>query len=316
MPSIAVLITYYNERELLTDCLNSLLLGEEQPNEILIYDDASQHSPEQYVPSGCPTTIIHGEVNRGPSFGRNALLRESQCDYIHFHDADDLFLPDWCRRVRRTIEDTQVDSIFTEISSYSNGSLVCERVLGIEQLLNEKDLLRFAIRGAILVPAGTYSRAKVVELGGYREDLWQSEDYDFHVRLAASGLSYQVITDPLIQIRIRPSSRSQDRLEVWTSAIKAIARLASELPIDYRVDLAEAAARIGSSLYRMSAFTEARGAFNLAYDIGPPTYAQQRSVYRIVAGRYGPEVAENFGAIYRNIMPEKVRKFLASNNWC
>ncbi|MGH7198477.1 MAG: glycosyltransferase family 2 protein, partial [Candidatus Omnitrophota bacterium] len=36
-----MLITYHNEGELLTECLDTLLSGPDTPDEILIYDDAS-----------------------------------------------------------------------------------------------------------------------------------------------------------------------------------------------------------------------------------------------------------------------------------
>jgi len=51
-PTISVLITYYNERELLTECLRSLAAQTQLPDEILIYDDASTYRQL----SMCPQT--------------------------------------------------------------------------------------------------------------------------------------------------------------------------------------------------------------------------------------------------------------------
>ncbi|MBI1760332.1 MAG: glycosyltransferase family 2 protein, partial [Acidobacteria bacterium] len=196
--TIGVLITYYNEKELLTEFLESLLKQTCQVDEILIYDDASTAAAEQYLPLRCPAKVIRGSINRGPSYGRNILLQESQSDYIHFQDADDLFHPDWCLRVSQAIEATQAEWILTEISSYQNGELACERVLELNKRTGVTDWVRQAIQGAILVPAGTYLRSKIQVIGGYRKDLWQSEDYDFHVRLAATDPSIAVIDEPLI----------------------------------------------------------------------------------------------------------------------
>lgn len=59
--TIAVLITYHNEGPLLTECLDSLRRGGSQPDEVLIYDDASDIPPEPYIPAGMPVRVITDE---------------------------------------------------------------------------------------------------------------------------------------------------------------------------------------------------------------------------------------------------------------
>src|SRR5687767_1173472 len=102
-PTLGVLVTYYGERELLRECLDSVLAGASVPDEIVVYDDASSVPASRFVPTGAPVRVIRGRENRGPAFGRNLLMRESACDYVHFHDADDLFHSDWARDVRAVI---------------------------------------------------------------------------------------------------------------------------------------------------------------------------------------------------------------------
>ena len=305
-PTLAVLITYYGERELLRECVESVLAQEGRPDEILVYDDASPHPAEDYLPEGFPGRVVRGAVNRGPCHGRNVLLREATADYVHFHDADDLFDSGWCRRVRETLDETGADVVFTEITSYRDGELLSERVLGLERLERE-DLVRFCLSGSMLVPSGTYRRELVLALGGYREELWQTEDYDFHVRMAVRGPRFAVVPEPLVRIRVRAEGRSQKRIEVWTSAVQAVRLLAAEIPAEYRPELAEAAVRAGSVLYKEGALEEARDAFRLAERIGPPDYRGQRGLYRAVARTFGAEAAERFGAWYRSLVPQGFR---------
>lgn len=254
--------------------------------------------------------LIRGEVNCGPAHARNELLRACAADYIHFHDADDLFHPAWCREVRRAIERTRADAVFTEISSYVEGKLLCEKVSGLDQLSNEQeDLVRFCIRRGMLVPSGTYRRAAVLAIGGYRESAWQSEDYDFHIRLAASGVRHAVLPEPLVWIRIRSSGRSSDRERVWYDALKLIGQLSQEIPGRYRPELANAAARMGTALFQMGARHKAREAFQAAYRIGPPDLRENHRLYRWVAWLFGLEMTERLGAVYRRAIPPKIRKF-------
>jgi hypothetical protein len=226
---------------------------------------------------------------------------------VHFHDADDWFDPSWCLRVRQAIDQTGHDALFTEVTSIYQGRRYSERVLGLRRLNVEPDLVRFCLGGSMLVPAGTYRRDVVLAVDGYRERLWQAEDFDFHVRLAASGISYTVLDEPLVLIRLRTEGRSQRQVEVWSSAVQAVAELANELPPRYRADLAESAARSGSALYRLGAAHESHAAFNLARRLGPPTFVGQSPVYRLVARTFTPELAEWLGARYRSTLPHAVR---------
>lgn len=306
--SLGILITYHGERELLTECLDSILNQLRPEDEVLVYDDASPNSPAvDYVRPDARVEVVRSEVNRGPACGRNALLRRSLSTYVHFHDADDLFHPEWAGRVRGVFEEKDVDAVFTEVSSHRGAGMMTARVMDLERVAAGEDLVRFCIRGAILAPAGTYRKAAVLAVGGYREALWQSEDYDFHIRLAASGIRYEVLSEALVQLRVRPEGRSQHRGEVWASALDAIRLLSEELPVTYHLELAEAAARAGSILFRLGAKTEARGAFALARILGPAQFSREVKPYRVLAQILGPEAAENVGWLYRKL-PEPLRE--------
>ena len=57
-PTVGVLITYFGERELLRECLESLAQQTRAVDEILVYDDASSAPPAAYVPNGLEVSII------------------------------------------------------------------------------------------------------------------------------------------------------------------------------------------------------------------------------------------------------------------
>jgi glycosyltransferase involved in cell wall biosynthesis len=309
--SPAILITYHNEGELLRRCLASLAHQTRPVAEILIYDDASDVPPGDHVPTGMPVRVIRGERNIGPARGRNVLLAETKAAFVHFHDADDAFAPDWNARVAAEIEGGKIDAVFTEVSSVTEAGVVREGVLELSRLAAGAELVSFCIQGSMLVPAGTYRRSIVTAIGGYRESLWQSEDWDFHIRLAAASPAYHVIPESLVRIHLRARSRSRDVVDVWRSAVQATRLLASELPAVWRPDLAEAAARAGSQLFRAGAGDEARQAFQLARELGNPVHSGEPGVYRTVARHAGQEWAERLGLVYRKWLPERVRGRLA-----
>ena len=307
---LAVLVTYYNEGPLLRECLDSLLAQDGAPDEVIVYDDASSERPDAFLPVGARVRVIRAERNEGPAAGRNRLLREATSDYVHFQDADDLFHPDWCREVRAAIARDQPDIVLTEIMSVRDGATVSARVLGVNELEGSADLVRFGLRGSLLVPSTTFRRTLGLEVGGFRprDVLAQSEDFDFHIRLAAAARRFVVIDRPLIIQRLRAGSHSADMEACWTSAVHATELLADALPSRYRTDVADAAARFGSELYAIGSREHARKAFEVARRIGPARFRHRPRHYRVVARLLGAGAAEWLATAYRGAVPAFLRE--------
>lgn len=306
MAQLTIGITYHNEGELLTRCLKSFWSGATKPFEIIVYDDASSLRPESFIPSEIPVRIIRSELNQGPGKGRNLILKEAKGDWIHFHDADDWVSPDWCDAVLR--ETLQSDVVFTEVLSFQNGVVLSPSVIGFIPGLPSDQLIRFSIDHFILPAAGTFRVEVARKLQGYRESLWQSEDWDFYVRLTALNPRFKIIPESLASIEIRKESRSQKKIETLTCVLQAILLLQKELPSQFRKDLAEKAAWVGSSLFQMGEKSMAREAFDLARSLGPAYYPNQKKLYRWIASRYGQELAEWIALSYRKLIPTKLRQ--------
>lgn len=296
-PTLAVVITYYEEGTLLTECLESLLWQTNVPEEVIVYDDASTTPAKDYLGKFSTVRILRGDRNVGPSVGRNRLLAETRSEFIHFHDCDDLFAPTWCTRIRGAMQTPDVDAIFAEMISTKNDLPHGDRFLNLRGLVQEPDLLRFCLRGPILPSAATYRTERVREIGGYRENLWQSEDYDFHVRLALRNVKYHVILDPLVTKRVRSNSRSEQQAEVWSSLWQALELLEPHIPSGYRNVLAERAAEVGSKLFALGNRDLARLAFQRAQAWGSPQFANRSLSYRWLAKALGPYHAERIALL-------------------
>ena len=301
---LSVLITYHNEGEWLTDCLRSLLPQLEESDEVIVYDDASRVPARQHVPDDPRIRVKHGEANIGPARARNELLGASTGDVIHFHDADDLFDRHWRSRVMQKL-DAQTDVVFTDVQSFNAEGDRWPHVMGIDRLAQSGDLLGFALRGGVLVPAGTYRRAVIENIGGYRTALWQSEDYDFHIRLALTQPRWAVIPEDLVFIRRHDSQRSHATREVWTSAVESLEYLEPQFPESARSAVAEAATRAGSALFAAEAHDEAARAFRLAERFGGARY--DRALMQNLTRLLGAMPAEKVAAFYRKLVPNTFR---------
>jgi GT2 family glycosyltransferase len=304
-PTLAVGITYHNEAELLTECLNSLLNQPGAPDEVWIYDDASSKPAADYLPPHAQVHIVRGEQNRGPAFGRNQLARLVNSDYLHFHDSDDLFTPVWCARVRERMAHG-ADVIFSEIDSFTPEGRVYRSVIEWPAAASGDALLRHCIRGAVLPAASTYRTSLIQALGGFRTDLRQSEDYEFNVRAANACLlagTVVLIPEAITLLRRRTDSHSRlsasetrvgrrEKPEVSRSGLIALEELWPQLPDRFHADVAYKATGLGRVLCREGLWAEARRAFRLAKAAGGLTYESGHGTRKALARIIGPIATE------------------------
>ena len=307
MAQLTVGITYYNEGPLLTQCLESFWKGSQRPDQIILYDDASQDRPDSYIPKEIPVKILRGEKNRGPAYGRNRILEAVETDWVHFHDADDTVDTSWAEKVMAAATDSDV--VLTELISYQNDRVLSGSVLGLSEWKTSGGLA-FAIRHFILPAAGTFRTELARKMGGYRESLWQSEDWDFYIRLLLTGPRVCVLEESLVRIQVRSESRSQKQIETLSCVLQAILLLEREVPQEYRQALAEKAAWAGSRLFQLQEKQMAREAFSLAETLGPATHSQQNKSYRWIAHHWGQEAAEWVAWTYRQVLPQTLRRKL------
>jgi glycosyltransferase involved in cell wall biosynthesis len=304
---LSILITYHNEGVWLTEGLQSILLQLQSDDEVLIYDDASSDPATAHALADGRIRVVRGETNIGPARARNELLAASTGELIHFHDADDLFDPAWRARVVAKF-DAQTDVVFTDVESFDAAGHRWPRIMGIGRLTQSDDMLGFALRGGMLVPAGTYRRSIIEKIGGYRAALWQSEDYDFHIRLALSNPRWSVIPEDLVHIRRHANQRSHAAREVWSSAVEALEHLEPQFPPSARSAVAEAATRAGSALFAADAHDDAARAFRMAERFGGARY--DRAVMQNLTRLLGAMPAEKVAAFYRRLVPNTVRSRL------
>jgi hypothetical protein len=305
---LSLLITYHNEGAWLGECLQSLLPQLGTDDEVIVYDDASNIPAEPHLPQDPRVRWLRGQANIGPSRARNALFAASSGTHIHFHDADDLFAAEWRASVVGAFGATGADVVFTDVASFDDAGSYSPHVMEIAQLETDCDLLKRALRGALLAPAGTYTRAAVERVGGYRADLWQSEDYDFHIRVALLSPKWAVVARDLVLIRRHPQQRSRSTQEVWSAALDSLEQLVDRIPPVARVHAAHAATRAGSQLFACGARAEAVRAFDLAKRFGGARY--ERSAMQRLTKVVGPARAERLAAWYRKLTPNALRKRL------
>ncbi|MDH5525499.1 MAG: glycosyltransferase family 2 protein [Desulfobulbaceae bacterium] len=205
MKTVSVIITSYNQKELLQEAIESVLAQSCELFEILICDDASQDgSPElvrQYEKKypGLVKGVFHGK-NLGISRNRNSGLQAAQGELVAWLDGDDTFQPGKIEReVAKYDSNEEIKWVYSQVVEYDP----------------EKNISNFrynqAPEGRILKKVismfGRAPRNPLVELtslrriGFFDNNLEMYEDFDLCLRLAKSfkcgycaesGMNYRV----------------------------------------------------------------------------------------------------------------------------
>lgn len=96
MPILSIIITFYDEPELILDAIRSCARIVPESIEIIVIDDGSEHDLKRilnqlvYKPS---QLIIHRQSNQGVSAARTTGIQLARGEYLTFLDADDEFEP-------------------------------------------------------------------------------------------------------------------------------------------------------------------------------------------------------------------------------
>lgn len=217
---VSVIIPCYNNGRYLADAIDSVLSQTYRPLEIIVVDDGStDDSAEVARRYGHEIELIQ-IGNSGPAAARNAGLRIASGEYVQFLDADDRLEPRKIETHARYLDnhpeiglvygDARVfttdqpdlrwfkrapgggDGPWIESHSQSPGTWL-DRCLGQPPFHSCCPVFR---------------RSLVSRFGGLDDTLAASEDWEFWIRLAASGVefAFHSDSDALVLIRYSPTS--------------------------------------------------------------------------------------------------------------
>jgi glycosyltransferase involved in cell wall biosynthesis len=195
MPMVSIVITAYNAERFIGACIKSAL-AQTYPNfEVLVVDDGSTDGTAQICGSVVDSRfryVTWGRLGRPKAL--NAGIAEAKGEYIAINDVDDLSLPHRLQYSMHfmqqhpemaylgtgfaetdTFHETISDEVLTEISRPEKNPPV---------LPSRAELFRRNVfnNSTLLYPKSTWKN-----IGGYDEQLTNSEDYDFYLRALQCG---------------------------------------------------------------------------------------------------------------------------------
>jgi glycosyltransferase involved in cell wall biosynthesis len=187
-PQVTVVIPTRDRWPLLSSAALPSALGQEDVDlEVVVVDDGStDETPVQLrsIADERLRTVRH-ESPRGVASARNAGIEAARGEWIAFLDDDDLWAP-W--KLRR-----QLDAAVPDASFVYCGAVVLDkrsRVLEVTPAPDATSLLTRLLERNVIPGASSNviaSSALIRAAGGFDETLFQLDDWDLWIRLAAAG---------------------------------------------------------------------------------------------------------------------------------
>lgn len=190
--SIALCIPAYNAAAHLPRLFESVRRQTVPFDEIWVYDDASADATGT-IARAFGARVVRGNVNRGCSEGKNTLLAQAQAGWIHFHDSDDVLLPEFAARAKARIAGGNFDALLFDYEQRdeASGERMSRSDFSHSALLD--DPVAYMLANTVN-NCGIYETGILRRVGGFDADpaVRHNEDRAFHLRLAEAGARFAV----------------------------------------------------------------------------------------------------------------------------
>lgn len=203
MKLVSIVIPCFNTGQYLEEAVQSAL-GQTWANlELVIVDDGSTDADTLRLldTAHWPRTRVFHQANAGPAAARNHAIEEARGEYILPLDADD------------TIEPAYVEKAVAVLDSRPDvGCVYCKAMkFGAEEGpwdLPPYRLAELAVDNIIFVTA-LFRKGDWRKIGGFDQALRHGvEDYDFWVKMIASGKDVVQLDEYLFNYRVQEKSRT------------------------------------------------------------------------------------------------------------
>mgnify|MGYP003643926488 CR=1 FL=1 len=216
MELVSIIIPCYNDAQYVEQAIESGLNQTWQNIEVIVIDDGSDQQTKNVLKHiKSPLLRLITQENKGQSAARNRGISEAKGEYILVLDSDDYFEPRFCELALKEIKNdlnVKLVSCFAKLH-YENGSFKIFQPQGGSL----KDFLfSNCAMGSIMFRKEDWKQA-----GGYDEAMRSGwEDWEFYIRLLASGGNCLVIKKPLFNYRKRGNTTTeranQNKYKLWS----------------------------------------------------------------------------------------------------
>ncbi|MBN1909741.1 MAG: glycosyltransferase family 2 protein [Pirellulales bacterium] len=191
---VSVVMPTYNRAGLLPESLDSIARQTYRPIEILIIDDGSTDETKAIVDAWARkhtndqqlTMLYLRQSPSGAPAARNRGLNASHGEFIQFLDSDDVLHPEkFQKQIGILMFHPEVDYVYSEVGMFeTEPDFDITPCFGRATSTPLSDHVR---KSTLNVICGLYRRGLCREIGGWNTDLRKWQDWEYNVRMLATG---------------------------------------------------------------------------------------------------------------------------------
>jgi glycosyltransferase involved in cell wall biosynthesis len=221
-PLISIVLPTYNGARYLAEAIDSVCRQTYAAWELIIVDDASSDATPQIIAAYCARDqrirSVRHETNRRLPAALNTGFAEARGTLLSWTSDDNHYQPTALEELARMLgERPDIDFVFADYAIMDDEGRTVRQVRAQEP----QELLT----GEATVPCFLYRRVVYEQLGGYAEDLFLAEDYDFWLRVLLSSHRMANLHKPLYEYRRHERSLTdQHRGQTFAAAEVALLR--------------------------------------------------------------------------------------------
>ncbi len=241
---VSIILTCYNQQDIITSSLQSVLRQSYTNWECLIVDDGSTDGSSEII-----KTFIQDDVrfkyiyqeNKGVAIARNTGFAMALGDFINFLDGDDTFEPIKLERQLACFDnDAELDICICDHQHFIEKKNVFKHYKFDPLESNPLRQIVYNWHNGVAFPVHT---------GLYKRDVWESnetpyptdyhgrsEDWIFNILVALKGKKYYFLEEVLCTYHHYGDNYTSDIFNSVSSAIHAAFYIKDQLPTSYQSD--------------------------------------------------------------------------------
>ncbi len=275
LPLVSVITPFYNDHKYLPDTIACFQDQTYPKLEMILIDDCSEVPPDDLIPKNPihPIHLLRTLNHSGPAHARNLGISRASGEWVAFLDGDDLWTKDKiAHQIQLILKDPTLDWIYSDAQYIQDERVFPKwhsKFIGFtDGMPKGTGVNESHLRGLnyVTMSCSIMKRSAVLSIGGFREDLEISEDWDFYVRMA-ERFKVAAVNKPLSYYRLKSNGHHSKHLDKYVSVNASILlglylrqSLLPDRMRDYCLALARIYERVGIQYLNNMNFKNARRA--------------------------------------------------------
>ena len=206
MPKLSIVTPSFNQGQFLEETILSVLNQEYPDLEYIIIDGGSTDNSIEIIKKYADSlSYWASESDNGQSDAINKGFRKATGEIVTWLCADDTYYPGSLETITNLFsKNPNVDVFYGDIASVDKTG----RIFAATRSLNFSRLALFSRIGSLPQPASFFRRRILDDIGYIDETAYYAMDYEFFLRAAASGKSFEHIQRTLATYRYHNCSKT------------------------------------------------------------------------------------------------------------